>query len=94
MLAVSAALTEEHKLLAEFFEDKIFSLGISAANVVAMRGAGTIEFVQVRLILYCFSFSSVRSTILCSTIARSDIRRTVLTTPESFCLRGSSWRTH
>ena len=51
MLEVSAALTEEHKLLAEIFEDKVFSLGISIANVVAMRGAGTLEFVQVRLML-------------------------------------------
>jgi hypothetical protein len=46
VLAVSAALTDHQKMLAEMFDNKLFSIGLSALFVAQSRGFSLDEFVQ------------------------------------------------
>ena len=47
VLAASANLTEEQKLMAEFFDNKFDSLGISAAFAAQSQGLSTLEWVHL-----------------------------------------------
>ncbi|MEM7220915.1 MAG: vanadium-dependent haloperoxidase [Pseudomonadota bacterium] len=58
VLAASAALTEEQKLKAEFFDDKIASLGISALFAAVSQGLTTLEFVQLDFLLNMAAFDA------------------------------------
>jgi hypothetical protein len=46
VLAVSAALTDHQKMLAEMFDNKLFSIGLSALVVAQSRGFTFDEFVR------------------------------------------------
>jgi hypothetical protein len=46
VLAISAGLTDEQKLKAEFFDDKIRSLGFSSLFISTVTGLSLLEFVQ------------------------------------------------
>ena len=47
VLEVSANLTDEQKLMAEFFDDKIFSLGFSTIHAIASRNGSLMDFVHM-----------------------------------------------
>ncbi|NJR42856.1 MAG: hypothetical protein HC767_09540 [Akkermansiaceae bacterium] len=47
VLAISAGLTDEQKLLAEFFNDKIFSLGFALLHTALSQQLSLMQFVHL-----------------------------------------------
>ena len=58
VLQVSAALTEEQKIKAEFFDNKLFSLGFSAIFASTSRGRPLIDFVQSEFLANMAAFDA------------------------------------
>ena len=49
VLEVSANLTDEQKLMAEFFDDKIFSLGFSTIHAIASRNGSLMDLSLIHI---------------------------------------------
>ena len=58
VLAASANLTDEQKLKAEFFDDKIRSLGFSVVDVALQRGLGLLDFVHLDFVTNMAAFDA------------------------------------
>lgn len=58
VLAASANLTEEQKLKAELFDNKIFSLGFSAVFAAQSRGLSLMEFIQLDFLTNMAAFDA------------------------------------
>ncbi len=58
VLAASAALTDEQKLKAELFDNKIFSLGFSAVFAAQTKGLSLLEFVQLDFLTNMAAFDA------------------------------------
>jgi hypothetical protein len=59
VLAVSAALTDHQKMTAEFFDDKIRSLGFSILFVTLSRGLSLEQFVQLDFLVNVAAFDAL-----------------------------------
>lgn len=59
VLAVSAALTDQQKMAAEFFDDKIRSLGFSVLFVTLSRGLSLEQFVQLDFLVNVAAFDAL-----------------------------------
>lgn len=58
VLAVSAALTDEQKLKAELFDNKILSLGFSAVFAAQSQGLSLLEFIQLDFLTNMAAFDA------------------------------------
>jgi hypothetical protein len=58
VLAASAAMTDEQKMMAEFFDNKLRSLGFSALFIFQTRGFGFDEFVQYDCLVNLAAFDT------------------------------------
>ena len=58
VLVASANLTEEQKLKAELFDNKIFSLGFSAVFAAQSRGLSLLEFIQLDFLTNMAAFDA------------------------------------
>lgn len=62
VLAASAALSDEQKMLAELFDNKLFSLGFSTLFAAQSRGLSLDEFVQLDFVVNVASFDAAIAT--------------------------------
>lgn len=58
VLAASAAMTDEQKMMAELFDNKLLSLGFSALFIFQTRGFGFDEFVQYDFLVNLAAFDT------------------------------------